>query len=128
MSAESITKTEPDVFSSSAGFELTGYTAAGKDVAFQWLVDHTNACGEDPYQNIKSIGWMKFADQVPASDDTCAPCEAKSSKSGKSWSYPNKSSKSSKSAKCKKTVYKVKSAKDSKEAKSSRSKGGYRRK
>jgi hypothetical protein len=60
MSAESITKTEPDVFSSSAGFELTGYTAAGKDVAFQWLVDHTNACGEDPYQNIKSIGWMKF--------------------------------------------------------------------
>jgi len=60
MSVESITKNEPDVFTSSAGFELTGYTAAGKDVDLQWLVDHTNACGEDPYQNIETIGWLKF--------------------------------------------------------------------
>ena len=60
MSVESITKNETDVFTSAAGFELTGYTAAGKEVTFQWIVDHTNACGEDPYENIKSIGWLNF--------------------------------------------------------------------
>lgn len=60
MSVESITKNEPDVFTSAVAFELIGYTAAGKDVTFQWIADHTNACGEDPYENVESIGWLKF--------------------------------------------------------------------
>lgn len=135
MSVDSITKDKRDIYTSGVGFELKGYTEDGKTTTFQWVVQYTNACGEDPYENISSVGWLEIAGQTPASSDTCTPC--KSSKSSKSWEYPKtgkgsksfkspKSSKSSRSAKCEKTVLKVKKSKRSKSERSSSSNGRYR--
>jgi hypothetical protein len=60
MSVESITSGDPSVYTTAAGFELDGYTAAGNKVVLQWIVNYTNDCEKDPYGNISSIAWLQF--------------------------------------------------------------------
>jgi hypothetical protein len=50
MSVESITSGDPSVYTTAAGFELDGYTAAGNKVVLQWIVNYTNECEKDPYE------------------------------------------------------------------------------
>ena len=64
MSVESITSGDPSVYTTAAGFELDGYTEAGVKVVFQWIVNYTNQCENDPYENISSIGWLQFVSIV----------------------------------------------------------------
>jgi hypothetical protein len=60
MSVESITKNNEDVYTTGAAFELKGFTEEGTKSTLQWVVDYTNACSEDPYENISSIAWLQF--------------------------------------------------------------------
>ena len=60
MSVESITKNNEDVYTTGAAFELKGFTEEGTKSTLQWVVDYTNACSEDPFENISSIAWLQF--------------------------------------------------------------------
>jgi hypothetical protein len=60
MSVESITKNNEDVYTTGAAFELKGFTEEGTKSTLQWVVDYTNACSEDPYENMSSIAWLQF--------------------------------------------------------------------
>ncbi len=60
MTIESVTRNSTDVVPTAAAIEIDAKTEDGQNIMLQWLVDYTNACGVDPYENIPSIAWIHF--------------------------------------------------------------------
>lgn len=106
----SITKSEPKTFTSGLIIQLSGISSDGENVSFDWIVDYTNTCSVEPYQNGGKFGWLIFDGSRSAKRKSCKTLKSKklSKKDEKGVKNAKKGSKKLKKSGKKKKIKKYK--------------------